>query len=106
MQTDRTIESRPPNWLPIPGVDERHFAPVQHVDENDLYSKGEVISFFPNQKFGYIKDTNGRSIKFFLDELEMTGQKKDLHQIIAGIRVGYDASLTSNGLHVSRLKIY
>lgn len=106
MTLERSIESRPPNWLPIPGVDATHFAPVQHVDENDLFSKGEITSFFPNQRFGYIKDMKGRALRFSLDECDISGTKRDAHYFVAGSRVGYDVFRTSNGVRVSRLKIY
>lgn len=99
------ITARPPNWLPLP---QAGFAKVQEtvVDTNDLFPKGEVVSYFPRQGYGYIKDRNGNEVIFKLDEMYLVGPKADKTYLSVGSKVGYDISCTSKGPHVRTLKIY
>lgn len=103
----RAIEARFPNWLPLPG--EGLIPPAQQepeVDESDLFSKGEIASFYPNQGYGYVRTAHGAEILFRLSEVTLVGPKGEPSCIAIGRRVGYDASHTSHGMHVSRLKVY
>lgn len=99
------VLARSPNWLPLPqaGLVQKVIETV--VDENDFFPKGEVISFFPRQGYGYIKNNQGQEIFFCLEELDLVGPKPAADLSI-GSRVGYDVSWTSSGLHVRTLKIY
>lgn len=100
------IAARPPNWLPLPQIGLVKKAAGVQVDENDLFPKGEVASFYPNQGYGYIKDRNGNEVYFKLEELDLVGPKTDKSHITIGAKVGYDLSCTSRGPHVRILKVY
>lgn len=99
------IIARPPNWLPLP---QTGLAKAQEtvVDTNDLFPKGEVVSYFPKQGYGFIKDRNGNEVIFKLEELDLVGPKSDKTCISVGSKVGYDISCTSHGPHVRALKVY
>jgi cold shock CspA family protein len=100
------IETRSPNWLPIPGGGVQKSATAPAVEENDFFPKGTVASYFSHQGFGTIKNDRGEAINFRLAEVSLIGPKGDKRFLGTGLRVGYDVSWTSHGLHVSRIKIY
>lgn len=104
-QTSQVV-ARPPNWLPLPQGGLTKKAAEVEVDENDLFPKGEVISFYPHQGYGFIKDRNGNEVYFKLEELDLVGPKADKTHITVGAKVGYDLSCTSHGPHIRTLKIY
>ena len=99
------VIARSPNWLPLP---QAGLAKTQEmvVDTNDLFPKGEVVSYFPRQGYGFIKDRNGNEVYFKLEELRLVGPKADKTYISVGSKVGYDISCTSKGPHVRTLKVY
>jgi len=77
----------------------------QEIDALDNFSKGQVFKYFPNQGYGFVKDRNGKDVYFNLKELDLVGGKgKD--SIRKDIVVGFDASWTSHGMHIKRLKVY
>lgn len=99
------VKKRPPNWLPI--FRGSQMAPEEiQVSEDDLFPKGEVVKYFVNQEYGFIKDQHGRDIYFHLNEIEFVGPKNAKHYIKVGGKIGYDLSWTSHGQHVRRIKIY
>jgi len=100
------VTARPPNWLPLPQAGLAKKAAEIQVDTNDLFPKGEVAIFYPNQGYGYIKDRNGNEVYFKLEELDLVGPKADKSHITVGAKVGYDISCTSHGPHVRILKVY
>lgn len=104
MKTEMHIEARQPNWFPLPG--ERWGAQMPVVAEDDFFPKGEVLSFYPKQGYGYVRTGRGEELIFRLSEAELVGPKGHPQYLAAGCRVGYDVSWTSSGLHVSRMKIY
>lgn len=104
-QTSQVI-ARPQNWLPLPQVGLTKKAVEVEVDENDLFPKGEVLSFYPHQGYGFLKDRNGNEVYFKLEELDLIGPKADKNNIVVGAKVGYDISCTSHGHHIRTLKIY
>ncbi len=99
------VTARQLNWLPLPQAGLTRAVETK-VDENDLFPKGEVASYFPRQGYGFIKDRNGNEVYFKLDELELVGPKADKNYISVGAKIGYDISCTSKGPHVRALKIY
>ncbi|MFH1875131.1 MAG: hypothetical protein ABH859_08145 [Pseudomonadota bacterium] len=103
--TNQKYRVRPPNWLPLPHQVSIQVA-QQNVDENDLFSKGEVISFYPWQGYGYIKTNNNQELIFKLNEIDLKGEKTDPSYLAVGLKVGYDVAQASDGLHVKSLKIY
>ncbi|MFH0799338.1 MAG: hypothetical protein V2A66_04055 [Pseudomonadota bacterium] len=106
MMTDSAVASRPPNWLPVPGDKIGSLQEFPHVDESDLFPKGEIASYYPQQGYGYIRTARGQSLIFRVAEMDLAGPKRHRRYIAAGCRVGYDVSWTSHGLRVSRMKIY
>ena len=97
-------EARPPNWLPLPGEELGVLVPA--VEEDDLFAKGEVVSFHPRQGLGYIRSAGGELVPFQLAEIDLVGPKGMRQYVEVGCRVGFDASVTSHGHKVTRLKIY
>jgi len=105
MTLERTnVEARPPNWLPIPGEIVEEVSP--EVEEDDLFPKGEVVSFYPRQGYGQILSSNGEKFIFRMEEVELVGPKGHTRYIVEGCRVGYDVGQTSGGMHVTKLKPY
>lgn len=101
------VEARPPNWLPLPGGEKTGIAAsVPQVDENDLFPKGEVLSFYPNQGMGFVRSKGGKTLSFSVKEIDLIGPKNSARYITAGSRVGFDYSHTSHGLRITRLKVY
>ncbi|MBI4211847.1 MAG: hypothetical protein HY540_04335 [Deltaproteobacteria bacterium] len=100
----QSVQKRSCNWLPV-----LHrlgeVAQVQMVDEQDAFSKGTIIKYYPRQGFGLLENVRGEHISFSLAELDVVGPK-DKKSLKRGLRVGYDVGWTSKGLHVSKLKIY
>ncbi len=97
------IEARPTNWLPVPGEEDKEERRVALVDEHDLFSKGDIDSYYPKQGRGLIRGHRGESISFNVKDVLVIG---DTQNIKSGARVGYDASHTSHGMKITRLKVY
>jgi hypothetical protein len=103
MNEQHLIEERSPNWLPLPGEEMAVKRRVAVVDANDLFCKAEVATYYPKQRCGILKNERGALIPFSLDEAFVIG---DLCHLEPAGRVGYDASCTSHGQRVTKLKIY
>lgn len=73
---------------------------------DDLFPKGDIVKFFPNQSYGFMRDHNGRELFFHLDEMDLLGPRGRREFIRVGLRVGFDCCRTSHGLRVKRMKIY
>ncbi|MFO1464351.1 MAG: hypothetical protein U1F66_11315 [bacterium] len=71
----------------------------------EKFPRGRVARFFPQSRYGFIKDRNGRDVYFNLDEVRFVGGK-DHRQLQEGVEVGYDLGWTSHGEHVVKMKIY
>lgn len=99
------VRVRPPNWLPatliVPILPEEI-----HVSQDDLFPKGEIVKFFQNQDYGFVKDQHGEDIYFHLNEIDFVGPKNNKSFVKVGAKIGYDLSWTSHGQHVRRIKIY
>ncbi|MBT3181301.1 MAG: hypothetical protein HN337_02195 [Deltaproteobacteria bacterium] len=98
------VEVRAVNWLPLPCDIVMEDSPS--VEEDDLFPKGEVMSFHPKQGYGEIKNVRGELIGFRMEELEMIGPKGDAKYLSEGKRVGYDVGWTSHGMHITKIKVY
>ena len=98
----------PKNSLPIPfplSIEKEERPSEVYVDEDDNFPKGEIIKFFPNQGYGFMKDRAGREIYFSLGEMDVVGKKND-DELSIGSVVGYDLSYSGKELHVKKMKIY
>ncbi|MFO1520175.1 MAG: hypothetical protein U1F57_11010 [bacterium] len=72
---------------------------------DDSFSKGRIVKYFPQSKYGFIKDRRGKDVYFNVDEVRFVGAK-GREALREGILVGYDKAWTSHGLHISKIKIY
>lgn len=99
------VHKRLPNWLPVARPFKEEPEEIV-VSQEDSFPKGEVVKYFVNQDYGFIKDQHGRDIYFHLNELDFVGPKNHKSFIKVGAKVGYDLSWTSKGQHVRKLKIY
>lgn len=97
---------RPPNWLPLPGERIGREEAVPHVDEDDVFPKGQVLTFYPRQGVGTLRSDRGQAFDFSLSNIDLIGPKGHPRYLAAGARVGFDVSWTSHGLKINRLKIY
>ncbi|OGQ23395.1 MAG: hypothetical protein A3I05_05530 [Deltaproteobacteria bacterium RIFCSPLOWO2_02_FULL_44_10] len=98
--------NRPPHWLPLPGSSLAKTSSHQNIDEQDHFSKGEVVGYFPRQGFGFVRTHRGEDLYFCKVEADLVGQKKDWKYLKVGMKVGFDVAWTSKGLHVTKIKIY
>lgn len=73
-------------------------------DSEEKFPHGKVIRFFPQNRYGFLKDRIGRDLYFNLDEVRFVGLK-DHRDLREGMEVGYDLGWTSHGLHVTKMKI-
>lgn len=96
-------EERAPNWLPLPGGLVAPEPVESHVDENDLFCKGEIEAYYPGQRRGILRNDRGQRLPFVLSDIALNGNPTRLK---AGLRVGYDASRTSHGPRIVTLRIY
>ncbi|MBF0492192.1 MAG: hypothetical protein HQM15_05375 [Deltaproteobacteria bacterium] len=78
-------------------------APVNLPEDN--FSKARIVKYFPQSRYGFVKDRRGKDIYFNVDELRFVGDR-GREFIREGAWVGYDVGWTSHGLHVNRMKIY
>ena len=87
--------------------DEKTDAPEAAPEETtaDKFPRGKVQRFFPQSRYGFIKDRNGRDVYFNLDEVRFVGEKGP-RELREGLEVGYDLGWTSHGEHVVKLKLY
>lgn len=99
------VKKRSLNWIPL--IKPVACAPEEIVvSMEDFFPKGEVVKFFENQDYGFIRDQHGRDIYFHLNELDFIGPKNSSQYLKVGAKIGYDLSWTSHGQHVRKLKIY
>jgi cold shock CspA family protein len=75
------------------------------VQAEEKFPRGTIVRFFPQSRYGFIKDRLGRDVYFNLEEVRFVGEK-GIRDIQEGQSVGYDVGWTSHGLHVTVLKIY
>jgi cold shock CspA family protein len=73
-------------------------------EPEEKFSRGRVVRFLKENRYGFIKDKNGRDVYFNLDEVRFVGVK-DHRELREGLAVGYDVGWTSHGLHVTKIKI-
>ncbi|MBI4367431.1 MAG: cold shock domain-containing protein [Deltaproteobacteria bacterium] len=100
----------PDSWMPntvsIPVVALKAEPLPETTAVADLFSKGEIIKFFAQQSYGFVRDQRGRELFFHIDEIDLLGQKNTRDYLQVGAKVGYDCCRTPHGLRVKRMKIY
>lgn len=98
-----------PNALPLPSHCGTISTAIPEPDTTigtDLFPKGDIVKFFPNQAYGFMRDHIGRELFFHLDEVDLLGPRGRREFIRVGLRVGFDCCRTSHGLRVKRMKVY
>ncbi len=71
----------------------------------DKFSKGKIVKYFPQSRYGFVKNKWGKDVYFNIDEIRFVGDK-GREALREGVEVGYDVGWTSHGLHIAKLKIY
>lgn len=105
MTTERLqVEVRPPNWLPVPGAVKGRASTAADVD--DLFSKGTVVSFLPHLGIGRLENKRGDILPFKMSEVVLLGRGRGDRPMKSGDRIGFDASRTSEGLRVTKIRVY
>jgi len=94
-----------PELKPPPPPTVPHSVFSAHNLPDDKFSKGRVMKYFPQSKYGFIKDRKGKDVYFNIDEVRFLGSR-GREGLKEGILVGYDVAWTSHGLHISKIKIY
>jgi hypothetical protein len=75
-------------------------------ESKDLYHHGVITKLFPSNNTGIVRTESGREVPFSYDLVILCGEAKSVQHLREGQRVGYDIGWTSNGLRVTKLKIY
>ncbi len=96
------LENAPPH---LPQISSILPPPAFRKAPEDRFSKGRLVKYFPQSRYGFIKDRRGKDVYFNVDELRFVGEK-GREALKEGIEVGYDVAWTSKGLHISKIKIY
>ena len=76
------------------------------LEAGDLFYHGVVARLFPKNNMGIIRTESGREIAFSYTLVVILGGTQDPNDLKEGQRVGYDLGWTSNGLRVTKIKIY
>lgn len=113
MQEQENPQSKPEtvevaNLAPEEKTEEKKLNPSFQAPDHlpqDNFSKARIVKFFPQSRYGFIKDKRGKDIYFNIDELRFVGDR-GRESIREGAWVGYDVGWTSHGLHVAKMKIY
>ncbi len=72
----------------------------------DNFRHGKILKFFPQGRYGFVRDEKGHEVYFHLDEIRLLGGRRNRSDLKEGTDVGFDVGLTSRGLRITRLKVY
>ena len=72
----------------------------------DFYHQGVITKLFPSNNIGVVRTESGRELTFSYDLVILVGETKSPLELKVGEPVGYDLGWTSNGLRITKLKIY
>lgn len=72
----------------------------------DLFRKGQILKFFAQSGYGFIKDEKGKQVYFHMDEVRVVGEPRHKNQIREGMQVGFDVSRTSKGERATHMVFY
>src|SRR3989338_1563296 len=103
--------SRSPSSLPLQNRISKCLASSRMIGyspcmEEDLFRKGEIIKFFSQSGYGFIRDEKGQQVYFHMDEVRVVGEPKKRNQIYEGMKIGFDVSRTSKGVRATHMKFY
>lgn len=72
----------------------------------DLFHQGVISKLFPSNNMGLVRAESGREIPFSFEFVLLLGEAKKPSELKEGQEVGYDLGWTSNGLRVTKIKVY
>ncbi len=76
------------------------------LGKSDLFYQGVIVRLFPKNNMGIVRTQSGREIAFTYNLVIILGGTKNPHDLKEGQKVGYDLGWTSNGLRVTKIKVY
>jgi hypothetical protein len=75
-------------------------------EKKDLFHRGVISKLFPSNNLGLVRTESGREVPFSFDLVILLGDVKKPSDLKEGQAVGYDVGWTSNGLRVTKMKVY
>lgn len=75
-------------------------------EKKDLFHHGVISKLFPSNNLGLVRTESGREVPFSFDLVILLGDVKKPSDLKEGQAVGYDVGWTSNGLRVTKMKVY
>ena len=76
------------------------------LEKSDLFYHGVIAKLFPRNNMGVVRTESGREITFAYNLVVVLGEIKSPNDLKEGQKVGYDLGWTSNGLRVTKIKVY
>lgn len=79
-----------------------------HVSEerSDFFHHGVISKLFPSNNMGLVRTESGREVPFSFEFVILLGDAKKPSDLMEGLEVGYDTGWTSQGLRVTKIKMY
>lgn len=75
-------------------------------EKSDLFHHGVISKLFPSNNMGLVRTESGREIPFSFELVLLLGEVKKPGDLKEGQEVGYDLGWTSQGLRVTKIKVY
>jgi len=72
----------------------------------DLFHHGVISKLFPSNNMGVVRTESGREVQFSYDLIILLGEVQKTADLREGMEVGYDLGWTSNGLRITKIKVY
>jgi hypothetical protein len=72
----------------------------------DLFHHGVISKLFPSNNMGVVKTESGREVQFAYDLIVLLGDVQKTADLREGMEVGYDLGWTSNGLRITKIKVF
>ena len=72
----------------------------------DLFHHGVISKLFPSNNMGVVRTESGREVQFSYDLIVLLGDVQKTADLREGMEVGYDLGWTSNGLRITKIKVY
>lgn len=72
----------------------------------NLFYQGIILRLYPGRKRGVIRTGNGREVPFSFATVDLLGDDQRFDQLYEGMPVGFDLTRTSEGLRITKIKVY
>lgn len=76
------------------------------MEKRDLFHHGFISKLFSSNNMGLVRTVTGREIPFSFEFVILLGEAKSPADLKEGEEVGYDLGWTSQGLRVTKIKVY